>query len=145
MNILLPKIRSIGVAAVVFICAMQAAAQVLEPGESHNDGNLERRNQVVVFNVDQLYAAINDPQNAGRQVVASPGVYMLSATDSNGVPRPNGGRLEFQEDMSLMGVAGDRSAVVINGINLPSSSLAGGLVPLGAIRLGRGRNSVEWL
>jgi len=98
-----------------------------------------------VSNIDELYAAINDPQNAGRQVVAAPGVYMLSTTDSNETPRPNGGRLEFQEDMSLIGVVGDRTAVVINGINLPASVLPNAPIPFGAIRLGRGRNAVEWL
>jgi hypothetical protein len=100
---------------------------------------------VHVSGVDELYAAINDPQNAGRQVVAAPGVYMLSTTDSNGTPRPNGGRLEFQENMSLVGVVGDRTAVVINGINLPAPVLPNTPIPFGAIRLGRGRNAVEWL
>jgi hypothetical protein len=101
--------------------------------------------QVNVSNVDELYAAINDPLNAGKQIVAAPGVYMLSTADSNGVPRPNGGRLEFQEDMSLVGVVGDRTAVVISGINLPASVLPNAPIPFGAIRLGRGRNAVEWL
>src|SRR5687768_17486700 len=88
---------------------------------------------IPVTNVDELYAAVNDPQNAGRKVVAAPGIYMLSATDASGFPRPNGGRLEFQEDMSLIGVTGDRAAVVINAINMPSSSLTGGAVPLAPI------------
>ena len=145
MSIYLPKIRSIVAVAFVFVCAMHATAQMDNLGEGRNDGDLESRNQVIVFNVDQLYTAVNDPQNAGRQIVAAPGVYMLSATDSNGAPRPNGGRLEFQEDMSLVGVEGDRSAVVISGINLPASVLPNAPIPFGAIRLGRGRNAVEWL
>jgi hypothetical protein len=101
--------------------------------------------QVAVTNVEELYAAVNDSHNAGVEIVAAPGTYMLSATDSTGTPRPNGGRLEFQEDMSLVGVVGDRTAVVINAFNLPASSFTGGAVPFGAIRLGRGRNSLEWL
>ena len=145
MNTLSPRIRSIAAIAAIFVFAAYTEAQDTKLGEGRDGGDRERKDQIIVFNVDQLYAAVNNPQNAGRQVVAAPGSYMLTATDSNGLPRPNGGRLEFQEDMSLIGVEGDRSAVVINGINLPSSSLTGGAVPLGAIRLGRGRNSVEWL
>src|SRR5688500_2525610 len=145
MNILLSKIISIAAATAIFVLAASAAAQESKLGEPRNDGDLERRNQIIVFNVDQLYAAVNDPQNAGRQIAAAPGTYTLSATDSSGVPRPNGGRLEFQEDMSLVGVEGDRSAVVISGINLPASVLPNAPIPFGAIRLGRGRNAVEWL
>lgn len=102
-------------------------------------------NAQYVSNVEELYAAVNDPHNAGRRVVAAPGIYMLSATDPNGSPRPNGGRLEFQHDMSLIGVIGNREAVVISAINMPSSSLTGGPIPLAPIRLGRGSNAVEWL
>lgn len=100
---------------------------------------------VSVSNVEELYAAVNDPLNAGTRIVLSPGVYALSHLDAAGQPRPNGGRLEFQENMSLVGVIGDRSAAVINGINLPPSSLPNAPIPFGAIRLGRGRNAVEWL
>ena len=128
MKFLLLRIRPIAAVAAIFALATLAFAQ-----------------DVHVSSVDELYAAINDPQNAGRQVVAAPCVYMLSTTDSNGTPRPNGGRLEFQEDMSLVGVVGDRTAVVINGINLPASVLPNAPIPFGAIRLGRGRNAVEWL
>ena len=76
MNILLPKIRSIGVAAVVFICAMQAAAQVLEPGESHNDGNLDAESGCSLqrgpaLRGDQRSA---ECRTTGRRVT---GVYML--------------------------------------------------------------------
>ncbi len=145
MSITLKKFGPIAAAGILLAFAMQAAAQSDRVGDGRHDTDLERRGEVIVLNVDQLYAAVNDPQNAGRQIVAAPGIYMLSATDPNGSPRPNGGRLEFQENMSLTGVAGDRSAVVISGINLPASSLTGGPIPLGAIRLGRGRNAVEWL
>lgn len=101
--------------------------------------------EVQVTNVDELYAAVNDPLNAGVRIMLSPGVYPLSPLDSGGQPRPNGGRLELQADMSLHGVEGDRSAVVIEAIGLPPASLTGGPVPLGAIRVGRGRNAIEWL
>jgi hypothetical protein len=72
---------------------------------------------------------------------------MLSVNDPNGVARPNSGRLEFQENMSLQGVVGDRGAVVIDAVNLPVSSYnnAPPLELTGPIRMGRGSNALEWL
>src|SRR5438128_12482109 len=67
---------------------------------------------VNVTNVEKLYAAVNNSSNAGNQIVIAPGVYMLSVTDPNGAARPNSGRLELQENMSLRGVFGDRGAVI---------------------------------
>lgn len=103
------------------------------------------RYEIQVTNVEELYDAVNDPQNAGVRIVLSSGVYALSPLDPGGQPRPNGGRLELQTDMSLQGVDGDRSAVVIEAIGLPAASLTGGAVPLGAIRVGLGRNAIEWV
>lgn len=102
---------------------------------------------VSVANVEELYAAVNDPANAGSRIVMAAGVYFLSATDSGGAARPFGGRLELQENMMLRGVPGDRDAVVIDASNLPASSYAGAapVTNTGAIRLGRGSNAVEWL
>ena len=102
---------------------------------------------IQVANVDELYSAANNPANAGAALNLAPGTYMLSVTDSSGAVRPHGGRLEFQENMSLIGVDGDRTAVVIDANNLPASSY---LVPgftgrVAAIRMGRGTNSIEWL
>lgn len=99
---------------------------------------------IAVTDVEQLYAAVNDPANAGAAIVLAPGAYVLSATNSGGVARPNGGRLELQPDMSLSGVSGDRSAVVIDFSALPAASfnVAG---KSSGIRIGRGNNSVEWL
>jgi hypothetical protein len=99
-----------------------------------------------VFNVEGLYSAVNDPQNVGHEIVIAPGLYMLSVNGPGGTPRPNRGRLELQENMSLQGTAGDREAVVIDAINLPLSSFSAPPIPLtGAIRIGRGSNSIEWL
>jgi hypothetical protein len=86
-----------------------------------------------------------NPDNAGATLVLSPGTYMLSATDPNGVPRPKGGRIELQRDMSLTGVAGDRSLVVIDAFNLPASSFPQTAGPNAAIRMGLGHNALEWL
>jgi hypothetical protein len=102
---------------------------------------------IVVNDVEELYAAVNDSGNAGATIVLNAGTYMLSANDLGGSPRPNGGRIELQENMSLIGSTVDRSASVIDAFNLPSSSYAaqaGGL-PVGAVRVGRGRNAIEWL
>ncbi|HJV48138.1 MAG TPA: hypothetical protein VJ505_14760 [Holophagaceae bacterium] len=100
---------------------------------------------VQVNGIEQLYAAVNDPANAGATLVLAPGIYMLSRTDSTGLARPNGGRLELQVDMSLTGLVGDRSAVVIDAFDLPRSSFPAASVPNAAVRTGKGRNAVEWL
>lgn len=102
-------------------------------------------NVIQVFDVEELYGAVNDPLNAGARLILFPGTYALTRFDGNGQLRPNGGRLELQTDMSLVGFEGDRSAVVIEAIGLPVASLTGGSVPFAAIRVGRGRNSIEWL
>ena len=100
-----------------------------------------------VANVEELYSAVNNPQNAASQINIAPGVYMLSVNDPNGVARPNGGRIELQENMSLQGLVGDRSAVVIDAANLPTSSFnnAPPITLTAAVRMGRGSNSIEWL
>jgi hypothetical protein len=100
---------------------------------------------VPVGNVEQLYAAVNDPANAGSTLDLAPGIYTLSVNDPNGVARPNKGRLELQTDMSITGVANDRSAVVIDPSLLPDGSFLDGTRRTGTIRIGRGTNSVEWL
>src|SRR5258707_8398024 len=65
---------------------------------------------IQISNVEELYSAVNNSANAGTTLVLSPGTYMLSATDANGLPRPKGGRIEMLPDMSLIGVEGDRNA-----------------------------------
>jgi hypothetical protein len=105
---------------------------------------------IPVSNVEELYSAVNNVANAGATLLLSPGTYLLSASDSYGMPRPKGGRIELQPDMSLTGMEGDRSAVVINSVNLPASSFpqtVNGVVtgPNAAVRLGLGYNSLEWL
>jgi len=100
--------------------------------------------------VEQLYAAVNDPANEGAAISLAPGIYVLAASDEGGAARPNKGRLELQRDMSLYGVTGDRSAVVIDATGLPASSLS---FPqpqqptnrTAPVRIGRGSNTIEWL
>jgi hypothetical protein len=100
---------------------------------------------IQISNVEELYSAVNDPANAGATLVLAPGTYMMSASDPNGAVRPKGGRIELQPDMSLIGVEGDRTAVVINAFNLPVSSFPQTAGPNAAVRLGLGHNALEWL
>ena len=95
--------------------------------------------RVDVADVEQLYTAVNDGRNAGVTIVLAPGVYLLSAD------RPNGGRLDLQLDMSLVGWEGDLSAVTIDGSALTPLSFAFTVGRTGIIRTGRGNNAIEWL
>jgi len=103
---------------------------------------------IEVSGVEQLYDAVNEPANAGATIVLAPGRYVLTKVKPGVGPRPNGGRLELQADMSISGVAGHSEEVVIDSsdpVNGPFFALDGGLGNGGTIRIGRGRNSVEWL
>jgi hypothetical protein len=105
---------------------------------------------IKISNVEELYSTVNDLANAGATLMLSPGTYMLSASDSNGAQRPNGGRVELQMNMSIVGVVGNRDAVVINASGLPLSSfppIVNGVAtgPNAAVRMGLGYNALEWL
>ena len=105
---------------------------------------------IEISNVEDLYSAVNNPANAGATLVLAPGTYMLSPTDPHGTSRPKGGRIELQPDMSLLGLEGDRDAVVISALHLPASSFplkVNGVAtgPNAAIRMGLGHNAIEWL
>jgi len=103
---------------------------------------------IEVSDIEQLYDAVNEPANAGAIIVLAPGDYVLTRLKPGAGARPNGGRLELQTDMSIYGVTGHPEAVVIdssNPVNGPSFGLGGNLGNGGTIRIGRGRNSVEWL
>src|SRR5215468_10588703 len=56
-----------------------------------------------VSNLEGLYAAVNNPANAGAVVVLASGTYTLTAKDANNQSRPNGGRLVLQSGMALVG------------------------------------------
>jgi hypothetical protein len=105
-----------------------------------------------VSNIEELYSAVNDGANDGATIVLAPGTYVLSANAPSGSPRPNGGRLDLQKNMSLIGMVGDRDAVKIDSSQLPLASLNVPFSPpvpspnrTSPIRLGRGKNTVEWL
>ena len=104
-------------------------------------------NHVHVSDVEALYTAVNNPGNAGKTIEPAPGTYHLTRLNPLGVARPNGGRLELQEDMSMSGVNGHPDQVVIDSsdpVNGPTFNLGPG-VNAGTIRMGRGRQTVEWL
>jgi hypothetical protein len=106
-----------------------------------NNNAREHSKKIYVNNVNELYTAINDPGNPGTTIVLGEGTYMLSAAF------PKGGRLELQNNMSLVGQPGHPELVVIDITNLPLTSfnLPGSANRTGAIRLGDGRNSLEWI
>ena len=138
-------VRSVSAAKVVnnlFSISNSPESPLLSPEPMRFGFNYE--NFVYVSNIEELYSAVNNPNNAGSQIVIAPGVYMLSANAPGGAARPNRGRLELQENMSLLGVQGDREAVVIDAFNLPVSSYQTPALT-GAIRIGRGSNTIEWL
>ncbi len=133
--------------------ALQADGKLVAAGKAQSSSNLPgvglarfaSVGQVQVSNLEELYAAVNNAANAGNQIVIAPGVYTLSANDPNGVARPNGGRLELQDSMSLVGFVGNRSAVVIDAVNLPTASYSTPITNTGAIRSGKGTSAIEWL
>jgi hypothetical protein len=112
-----------------------------EESTSANNSNAQKgKKKVFVSNVDELYAAVNDPVNSGSEIALAAGTYVLNAD------YPNGGRLELQTDMTLKGQPGQIDAVLIDQSSLPSTSLVlavGGRT--GGIRMGKGTNSLEWL
>jgi hypothetical protein len=102
--------------------------------------------KVYVKNVDELYAAINDPANIGSKIVLAPGTYLLDAS------YPKAGRLELLADMSLTGQPGKPEQVIIDGSGLPATSFSlptipsfPGAIRTGVIRMGNGSNAIEWL
>jgi len=126
------------------------ASRITEPtgpipmvGSMHASASLG--DVVSVADVEQLYAAINDPANAGAMLLLAPGTYVLSAKNASGATRPNAGRLELQRDMSVSGVAGNRTAVVIDAARLPQSSFTMPFGRTGVFRTGHGSNAIEWL
>ncbi|MEJ7769319.1 MAG: hypothetical protein WKF89_15980 [Chitinophagaceae bacterium] len=99
--------------------------------------------KISVSNIGQLYRAVNDSANAGYLIVLAPGTYLLDSTF------PNGGRIEFQQDMTLEGQTNHPEEVIIDASSLPGTSFNPPLnfpaARTGAIRMGRGVNSIEWL
>lgn len=103
---------------------------------------------IKVSNVEDLYAAVNVASNRRKTIALAPGDYVLSATAPDGSSRS--GRLELQPNMSLVGEVGNEALVTIDTSGLPATSFdvdfgAGLPRRTGAIRMGRGRNAIEWM
>src|SRR5258705_7676451 len=101
--------------------------------------NANNVNRIMVADINQLYEAVNNPDNAGSLLVLAPGTYMLNASYLNG------GRLELQMNMSLTGQPGHAESVVIDESTLPAASFTIPSVRTGGIRMGLGTNNLEWL
>jgi|SRR5688572_17294938 len=135
---------------VVVVACEQSLDRVTAPNNAQLHGSLRAEAAIAgtvvpVAGVEQLYAAVNDVANAGVAIVMEPGTYILSATSAGGAARANAGRLELQPNMSLYGVAGNRSAVIIDARALPTSSFNISFGRTAPVRIGRGSNTVEWL
>jgi len=99
---------------------------------------------ISVNNITQLYAAVNNLNNAGHKIILARGIYILDrALDINGT-----GRLELQKDMELQGQVNNPASVIIDISRLPPISygpVQGGPNRTGAIRLGNGNNTLSGL
>jgi hypothetical protein len=99
--------------------------------------------KIEVSNLDKLYAALNDLSNESALIILSPGTYVLNQN------YPNSGRIELQKNMALEGQAGRPESVIIDASLLPGTSFVPPLnfpaARTGAIRMGKGNNSIEWL
>lgn len=110
-----------------------------ERSSSNASAHSENPKKVYVTTVTELYAAVNNTDNAGTQIILAPGTYVLNAN------YPNGGRLELQTDMTLRGQPGNSEAVLIDQSSLPAASYITPAASTGGVRLGRGTNGLEWL
>ena len=140
------------IAFVFLLASCQKETGTIPQQEKSSAATITNRNaekqskKIYVSNVDELYMQINDPNNAGATLVLAPGTYSLNAN------HPKAGRLELGYDMSLIGQPGNAGKVIIDATNLPASSFtipaSPGLpapLPTGVIRMGNGKNSLEWM
>jgi hypothetical protein len=127
----------VGAAAFLAGCAEDLPTTPTHPGElprSYAYGAT-----IPVTNETELYDAVSNPLNAGATLVLAPRVYKLDSM------RVNKGRLELQNDMSLRGVSANAAAVVIDASELQASSYDLDSLQTGAVRVGRGHNTLFWL
>jgi hypothetical protein len=132
------KFSALAAIALAAACSGDVVAPRMAPsdGASRTIGSLPVIN---VSTIDSLYAVVNNPANAGRDVRLEPGApYMLDPS------RPFGGRLQLQQDMTLRGKAGYAATVIIDASALGATQLTDGILT-GAIRVGRGTNTIESL
>lgn len=103
--------------------------------------------KIKVSTVTELYDAVNNSDNEGALIELEGGTYTLIPNYPNSF---YSGRLELQRDMKLQGQPGHPDSVVIDASDLPPGSFTPPVIPgapvrTGAIRMGKGYNSIEWL
>jgi hypothetical protein len=131
---------------IVISCVKETSLSPQQTEFSSSNNTRSNSKKIYVNNIAQLYAAINDPENDGATLVLSEGTYSLSPAF------PKAGRLELRHDMSLVGQQGQTGSVIINVTGLPNASFSLPPTPTvpagirtGAIRMGNGTNSIEWI
>ena len=104
------------VTSLLFIASCRKETAENNSSLNTNTENSNKKQFFHVSNVQELYQVVNDPDNAGSQIILEPGVYTLDAS------YPNGGRLELQTDMGLQGQPGRPESVLIDESLLPVNS-----------------------
>jgi hypothetical protein len=134
------------VVLVLFSCQKEMKQNIQKEEISTSANSKSNRSylkRIEVSALSELYAAINDADNEGALLLLAPGTYVLSSG------YPNGGRIELQKNMALQGQPGHPESVVIDASALPATSFNPPLgfpaARTGAIRMGKGNNSIEWL
>ncbi len=115
---------------------LEKGATLLEAKSKNAKG---KENHIDVYDVVQLYSAVNNPANAGSVITLAPGTYTLNSS------YPNSGRLELQADMSIQGRPGHPEDVIIDESLLPLASFAIPSGRTGGVRLGIGTHAIEWI
>lgn len=130
-----------GMAITSVALALACSSDTLDPGTAARArlSSAQDADEIPVATVNELYAAVNDPMNAGRRIAIAPGTYVLDGAQANG------GRLELQDDMTLTGRVGHADSVIIDAAALSAVSLTVAGQATGAIRLGRGSSALQWL
>ena len=129
---------SLATAILLAACSRDSVAPELS-SPPHPTLSEQASDEIQVSSLETLYSAVNDPTNAGKRIVVASGTYMLDGTQAHG------GRIELQKDMTLAGQLGQQDAVVIDASNLSAANLTDGTLVTGAVRMGRGSNTVEWV
>jgi hypothetical protein len=99
--------------------------------------------EIVVSDVEALYDAVDNVNNAGKTIVLKPGSYVLTRRRA-GQERPNKGRLELQRDMSLRGEDPSLCVLETSPTDLPIFEVIPN-AKSGMIRTGRGNHTIEKL
>src|SRR5690242_17557428 len=97
-----PKSSFLAAVVLSAACAGDSPSSATSPAPSFTK---QASDAIPVSTLGDLYSAVNNPANAGKQIVVLPGVYMLDGAQSHG------GRIELQKDMTLSGQSGHQGQV----------------------------------